>query len=107
MINFDFQIKTDLLKLSLIPGLSDGFYLKQTQQEITFICPNYTNFATDTCQQWFRNAIFEQLRKAAKRYLPVRIKQLAEQYGFQYKRVSINSARTQIGRASCRERVLR
>ncbi|MDR2840281.1 MAG: M48 family metallopeptidase [Paludibacter sp.] len=67
---------------------------------LTIEIPTTTNCEADETQVVFWNGIKYFLRKEAKRILPVRLKTLAEQFGFTYSNVKIQSSRGRWGSCS-------
>jgi predicted metal-dependent hydrolase len=103
LIDFNYQIHTDLLQLRLVPSNRAAFYLNRHIGQCEIVCPATTDFAAR--QSWLHDIIVEQLRIQAKAILPPRLKALAEKHGFQYERVSIQSSQTRWGSCSGRNTI--
>lgn len=97
-VDFSFSIDTDLLKLTVVQGDRTGFYLNRFVGVCQIVCPADTDFSSR--QDWLKRVIVEQLRIQAKAILPLRTKKIAEQYGFRYKDVKIQSSKTCWGSCS-------
>lgn len=97
-VDFSFSIDTDLLKLTVVQGDRTGFYLNRSVGVCQIVCPADTDFSSR--QDWLKRVIVEQLRIQAKAILPLRTKKIAEQYGFRYKDVKIQSSKTCWGSCS-------
>lgn len=103
MIDLNFTIQTDLLRLHLQQGNRQTFFVSQSESgDISITCPPDTDFATPQRQSWLLNVIKDQLRKRARQYLPERLSQLAARHDFSYSQVRISSARTRWGSCSSR-----
>lgn len=102
-VDFSFFIDTDLLKLTVVKGERRGFYLNRAEGRCQIICPADTDFCSR--QEWLKEVVVEQLRIQAKAILPVRTKKIAEQYGFIYNGVKIQSSKTCWGSCSQRNNI--
>jgi predicted metal-dependent hydrolase len=105
MIDAGYKIDTDVLKLDFITGTRPAYYLQARPGEVHIVCPPDASFDGPTRQAWFRRVIKEALRRQAKAYLPKRISTLAAQHGFNFERVSVNSATTRWGSCSARRSI--
>lgn len=97
-VDFSISIDTGLLKLTVVQGDRTGFYLNRSVGVCQIVCPADTDFSSR--QDWLKRVIVEQLRIQAKAILPLRTKKIAEQYGFRYKDVKIQSSKTCWGSCS-------
>jgi len=104
-INFDFKIENDVLLLFIVKGTKAGFFSQSRPGKVMIICPPDTLFENNKVQEWLHKVVLEALRKQAKLYLPPRMALLAAQQSFQYKSISINSARTRWGSCSGRKTI--
>lgn len=103
MINENFRIDTDQLKLSFKAGKVQQFVVERNGIEIVILYPPATDFSQK--QEWLTKVIIEILRKQAKLTLPKRLQELAELHGFNYSGVRINSARTRWGSCSGKKHI--
>lgn len=76
---------------------SPGFY--------KICCPMNTDFSKESVQKILHGSICRLLRFEAKRYLPVRIEQLAKIHRFEINGVSVNSSRTRWGSCSSAKKI--
>ncbi|KAA6343982.1 hypothetical protein EZS27_008379 [termite gut metagenome] len=106
LIDVNFQIDTELFKLTLITGSpSQKFFIQNESDEIKIICPPETNFNDEKIQHWLRKVIEEALRKKAKFILPPRLRMLSEQCGLPYQDVKINSSHGRWGSCSAKKNI--
>lgn len=103
MIDKDFNISTDQFRLTFTGGTRNKFFIRSHGRAMEIIYPPQTDFAK--IQPWLFKVITEILRKQAKVILPERLHELAALHGFQYTRVSINSARTRWGSCSGKKHI--
>lgn len=97
-IDLNFSVETDVMRLHIVEGERDGFYVNRKPGECTIICPRGTDF--DPIQDWLKKVVLEQLRIQAKVYLYNRTVDVARQYGFEYSSIKIQSSRTRWGSCS-------
>lgn len=68
-------------------------------------CPFDTDFTKDNVQQLLHNSVCRLLRFEAKKYLPIRLKELALKFRFDTSGVTINSSRTRWGSCSSSKKI--
>lgn len=105
IIDLNFCIDTEYIKVSLTSGQKDKFLARSELGRMTIICPPDTDFSNDRLQEWLRKVIEEALRRNAKIILPTRLQQLSEQHNFTYTNVKINSSRGRWGSCSARKSI--
>ncbi|KAA6320558.1 hypothetical protein EZS27_029682 [termite gut metagenome] len=104
LIDVNFQIDTELFKLTLITGTqSEKFFIRNESEAIKIICPPETNFNDEKIQHWLRKVIEETVRKKAKRILPPRLRMLSQRCGLPYQEVKISSSRGRWGSCSAKK----
>lgn len=72
---------------------------------LRFFFPEGINIECRSAQDFIRNGITEALRIEAKNFLPMRVKELAGEYGFSYRKVFIKNARTLWGSCSSKNNI--
>ncbi len=70
------------------------------QNEIRILIPNCRIIESNSVQLFIKKVIIETLRKEAKAYLPLLIRNLASQYGFHYNQIAIKNLRSKWGSCS-------
>lgn len=111
-IDWNFQIESDCLKLYIIKGTREGYYVHGVPAEtdaegqvvkpalVEIQCPSDCDFDADGRQEWFEKAIVEQIRKHAKHQLVPRMRAYAAKYGIQLQEVKINQSKGHWGSCS-------
>lgn len=89
--NIDIQ-KSDYIKTT--------FAAQKTSCGLTIFYQPHIDLATDKSQKIMWNIITQFLKKEAKKVLPMRLKELAEQHYFRYSMGNINSAKSRWGSCS-------
>ena len=97
-IDENYQTKTNNLIIST--GLIKKPVIKKTGRIIQFIYPIGEDFYSSEIQKMAALALKKALYIEASEYLPKRLEQLAVQYGFKYKKVSLKTAKTRWGSCS-------
>lgn len=72
---------------------------------LKFHVPQGVKIDDGSTQEFIRKGITEALRVEAKEFLPVRVKELAIQYGFRYRKVFIKNAKTLWGSCSSKNNI--
>lgn len=98
--NLEYRIEATCFRLRLDTGRLNRFMLKFTEEEIILYCPAHTDFTSEATQRLIRNAIIRALKKSAQAYLPLLLNELAERYGFKYKKVKISGSKSRWGSCS-------
>jgi predicted metal-dependent hydrolase len=73
--------------------------------EIVVWYPDFAEAGDSRIQAFIRNTIQETWRLEAKKYLPLRVRELANQFGFTYNKVSIKKAKTRWGSCSAKNNI--
>lgn len=99
-LDLNFKIETPCFRLHLEQGKLRSFIVRTAEESITIFCPPHVDFSDKAIQELLRNAIVRALKKAAGAYLPPLLAELAEHYGFQYKKVKITGSKSRWGSCS-------
>lgn len=99
-LNLGFRIDTPCFHLHLEQGKLSHFIVRTVEEGITIFCPPQADFSDKAIQDLLRNAIIRALKKKAEAYLPPLLKELAEHYGFTYKKVKITGSKSRWGSCS-------
>ena len=99
-LDLNFRIDAPCFRLHLEEGRFSRFTLRMDEEDITICCPPRTDFSQKAVQDLLRNAIIRALKKSAQTYLPPLLSELAEHYGFKYKKVKITGSKSRWGSCS-------
>ena len=99
-LDLNFRIETPCFRLHLEPGKLSRFLVRTNEEGITIICPPHADFTQKSVQELLRNAIVRALKKSAQAYFPPLLEELANHYGFTYKRVKITGSKSRWGSCS-------
>ena len=99
-LDLNFRIDAPCFRLHLEEGRFSRFTLRMNEEDITICCPPQTDFSQKAIQDLLRNAIIRALKKSAQTYLPPLLSELAEHYGFKYKKVKITGSKSRWGSCS-------
>jgi predicted metal-dependent hydrolase len=90
-------------RIAIVPtGLVRVPHVKFVKQSIILTVPHGTDITSAPAQRMLRDSVITALRKEAKAYLPRRLKELAQRYGFTYERVRFSHAGSRWGSCSSR-----
>lgn len=98
VIDLDYRIDTDVMKLELVEGRRKEFYVNRSMGKCQIECPPSTDFSS--IQDWMKKVIIEELRKQAKVILWNKTLEHAKQHGFKYKDLKIQTSKTRWGSCS-------
>ena len=99
-LDLNFHIETPCFRLQMKQGKLFRFMVRTDEDGITILCPPQVDFTQKSVQELLRNAIIRALKKSAQAYLPPLLNELAEHYGFKYKRVKITGSKSRWGSCS-------
>ena len=99
-LDLNFRIDAPCFRLRLEAGKLSRFAVRTTDEGITIFCPRNVDFSQKPVQELLRNAIIRALKKTAQAYLPPLLSELAEHYGFRYKKVKITGSKSRWGSCS-------
>ncbi len=92
--------KTRFHKLAITKGNTDRVYNRVGNGVIQIFIPEKVNHELPKVQEFIKKTLIDVMRWEAKVYLPKRLKELADRYGFKYQNVSIKNASTRWGSCS-------
>ena len=99
-LDLNFRIDVPCFHLHLEQGKLQHFMVRTTEKGITILCPPDVDFSQKSIQELLRSAIIRALKKSAQAYLPPLLNELAEHYGFKYKKVKITGSKSRWGSCS-------
>lgn len=99
-LDLNFRINAPCFHLRIEEGSLSCFMVRMTDEGIVIRCPHDVDFTQESIQTLLRNAIIRALKKSAQAYLPPLLAELAERYGFSYKRVKITGSKSRWGSCS-------
>ena len=99
-LDLNFRRDAPCFRLHMEEGRFSRFTLRMNEEDITICCPPRTDFSQKAVQDLLRNAIIRALKKSAQAYLPPLLSELAEHYGFKYKKVKITGSKSRWGSCS-------
>ena len=99
-LDLNFRVDAPCFRLHLEQGRFSRFTLRTDEEGITICCPPNVDFSQKSVQELLRNAIIRALKKSAQNYLPPLLNELAEHYGFKYKKVKITGSKSRWGSCS-------
>eukprot|EP01029_Cantina_marsupialis_P001681 TRINITY_DN11481_c0_g1_i1.p1 TRINITY_DN11481_c0_g1~~TRINITY_DN11481_c0_g1_i1.p1 ORF type:complete len:238 (-),score=10.60 TRINITY_DN11481_c0_g1_i1:405-1118(-) len=94
------KFETKYHKLDISVGETQNYSAALKDGRLVITYPKTTSVINDDLQEFIRRSIIETLRREANYYLPKRIKELAEKFGFRYKSVSIKDTKSRWGSCS-------
>ena len=99
---FDFETKFQTRDhiLCIKHSETDKISSSISNNKISVSIPNSLEISDNEIQNYIRKAIERAWKKEAKSYLPFRVKELAEQYNFKFKNVTIKNSKTRWGSCS-------
>lgn len=100
----EFPVKTRFHTVNIQPG-GEKFSLKQKKFEITIGYPQNFSISDEGVWEYFTRIMDSIYRWEARRYLPVRISQLATQHNLRFNNVSIRNNRSNWGSCSSRNNI--
>ena len=98
VIDLNYKIDTDVMKLELVEGKRNGFYVHRSEGKCTIECEPNTDFAS--IQNWLKKVIMNELRLQAKFILRNKTQQFADKHGFKFTDLKIQSSKTRWGSCS-------
>lgn len=92
--------KTRFHQLAITKGNTEKVYNRVGNGIVQIFIPERINHEQPKVQEFIKNTLIDVMRWEAKVYLPKRLKELADKYGFKYQNVSIKNASTRWGSCS-------
>ena len=93
-----FKTRDHILKIQSANTDKISSYVSRSTINIKY--PNKISVTSDEVQNEIRKGIIKALRKEAKEYLPLRVKLLADKFGFKYNQLFIKNLRSRWGSCS-------
>lgn len=87
-------------KLYLRKEKRSGISVRLSKGKINVVYPNVINTNSKVVQDAVRNGIERALRKEAKEYLPDKVKELSEKFGFKFNKLTFKNVKTRWGSCS-------
>lgn len=103
LIDLNFQIKNDIVTLTLVSGNRKVFYSNSKPGETTIICPPDTQFDTPECQDWLYKVIEKALKLQASWILPTRLRALSALHNLPFNQCKVNVSKGRWGSCSARK----
>jgi len=100
MLNENSPLKTLTFSVEMKPTERENVFFSMKNAVLTVEFPQTADCADEKIQTVFWNGINYFLKKEAKRVLPERVRILADEYGFSYASVKIQSSKTRWGSCS-------
>lgn len=99
-LGYDFEIATDLFRLSFEEGKLPTAHLRQSPGQAVVVLPRGFDFSRSAAQAWGNKVLASVLREHARLLLPPRLAKWAAEYGLRYNRLLIKNVRTRWGSCS-------
>lgn len=99
------EFKTFSFVLKLETGEISNYYMSLKEGILSIVCPNGVDFTSDSVQEVIRNLVEKAMRYEAKRIFPEKLKDLAQQYNFQFTDIKINKSRSRWGSCSSKKSI--
>lgn len=99
-LDLSYRIDAPCFRLRMEQGQWKCFTLRTTEDETVIFCPPDTDFTQKHTQELLRNAIVRALKKRGEQYLPLLLREWADRYNLDYKRVKITKSRSRWGSCS-------
>ena len=96
-IDWDFQILSDSLHITVVRGTNAHFYLNHTPTTMQLICPPDTDFHAEGRQEWLAKVLTEGLRQHARSQLIPRVEEYAAEHGITLHDVKVNLSKSHWG----------
>jgi predicted metal-dependent hydrolase len=97
---FNQEIKTHNHTVSILPSTNEKQKAGVLKDKVVIAIPESSNIESDEVQHFIQMVITRICRNEAKAYLPMRVKELATQYGFIYQTVFIKKLKSKWGSCS-------
>jgi predicted metal-dependent hydrolase len=92
--------KTRWHHLEILRDIRDNVGIHINEEVVRITYPSHLKVEQPEIQEAIKYGITETLRMEAKQYIPGRISELAEKYGFQYRKLSVKNQKTLWGSCS-------
>lgn len=105
LLNEQTSFQTCSFSLRIFRTDRNDYYVTLKEQVLYIACPASTHFESEIVQRQLNQIIQKALRHEAHRLLPERLKSLAQQHGFIYKTLKINSSKGRWGSCSSKQNI--
>jgi predicted metal-dependent hydrolase len=100
LFNESTNFKTRSRSYKFLYSGEERLKIRVTKDHILVECPNNTDINNHEAQNLIKKGIIEAMRFEAKETLPLIVDQLAKEFGFKYRKITIKNARTRWGSCS-------
>lgn len=105
LLDEDTKLQTRTFQLHIFRTSRTNFYTTLKDGILHIACPEGTDFFNEQVQHKLRFILQESLRKEAIRFIPARLKMLAEPYHFRYDKVTIRNSKTRWGSCTSKKNI--
>lgn len=105
LLSEDYEIRTATFAIRFVKVDRQDVFFQMKDETLTVQIPEHVDLQSAEVQKICWNGINYFLRKEAKRILPERVSDLAEQFGFQFSDVKIQSGKTRWGSCSSKKSI--
>jgi predicted metal-dependent hydrolase len=99
-LSYDFRIDTDFFHFHFEEGTLSTAHVRQSPGHAVVVLPRGFRFDSAAAQEWTNKVLVGVLREHARALLPKRLKELAQEYGYQYNRCAIKDVYRRWGSCS-------
>lgn len=99
------ELRTKGFSVKIFRTERADFYFSRKEEILYIACPKHTDFSKPSVRALLVKGIERYLKSDAKRYLPMRLKTLADEKGLTFSEVKINSSKTRWGSCSGRKSI--
>ena len=99
-LSYDFRIDTDFFHFHFEEGTLLTAHVRQSPGHAVVVLPRGFRFDSAAAQEWTNKVLVGVLREHARTLLPKRLKELAQEYGYQYNRCAIKDVYRRWGSCS-------
>lgn len=105
LIDENTELQATTFRLHIFRTDRSNFYMRLEDGVLHIACPEETCFEREVVQYQLKSMLEKALRHEAKRLLPRRIKELADQHGFSFSAVKINNSKTHWGSCTMKKSI--
>jgi predicted metal-dependent hydrolase len=99
------ELKTNRFLAKILRTDRADFYFSRKEGVLFIACPKNTDFGRMAVRDMLVKGIERYLKSDAKKFLPLRLKELADERGLKFSEVKINSSKTRWGSCSGRKSI--
>ena len=104
-LSYDFRIDTDFFHFHFEEGTLSTAHVRQSPGHAVVVLPRGFRFDSPAAQEWTNKVLVGVLRDHAGALLPKRLKELAQEYGYQYNRCAIKDVYGRWGSCSALQNI--